>query len=48
MKEVDRADFTDFLPYTDCPTPISETKNLSSPHMHAIILELMKKHLIGK
>ena len=38
MKEVDRADFTEMLPYTDCPSPIGYSANIAAPHMHAIIL----------
>jgi protein-L-isoaspartate(D-aspartate) O-methyltransferase len=38
MKEVDRADFTDLLPYTDCPSPIGYSTSIAAPHMHAMIL----------
>jgi len=38
MKEVDRADFTNLLPYTDCPAPIGHSTNIAAPHMHVIIL----------
>jgi len=45
MKMVDRADFTDLLPYTDCPSPIGYDAKIGAPHMHAMILELMRDHL---
>ena len=38
MKEVDRADFTHLLPYTDCPSPIGYSRSIPAPHMHAMIL----------
>jgi len=41
MKEVDRADFTDLLPYTDCPSPIGYSTSIAAPHMHAMILVLL-------
>lgn len=48
MKEVDRADFVNLLPHTDCPAPIGYSANISAPHMDAISLELLKDHLVGK
>jgi protein-L-isoaspartate O-methyltransferase len=36
--EVDRADFTNFLPHTDCATPIGYNSHLKAPNMHAVIL----------
>ena len=41
MKAVDRADFTDLLPYTDCPSPIGYSTSIAAPHMHAMILVLL-------
>lgn len=38
MKQVDRGDFTDLLPYVDCPTPLSYSTSIAAPHMHAMIL----------
>jgi protein-L-isoaspartate O-methyltransferase len=50
MKEVDRADYVDMLPYTDwfphpfskfkfkSPSPIGYSANISAPHMDAICL----------
>lgn len=38
MKSVDRSDFTDLLPYTDCPAPIGYSASIAAPHMHAMIL----------
>ena len=38
MKEVDRADFTHLLPYTDSPSPIGYSRSLAAPHMQAMIL----------
>jgi protein-L-isoaspartate(D-aspartate) O-methyltransferase len=40
LKAVDRADFTQLLPYTDCPSPIGFSRSLAAPHMHAMILVL--------
>lgn len=48
MKEVDRGDFVEMLPYTDCPAPLGYSANISAPHMDAICLELLKDHLNGK
>ena len=50
MSKVDRADFTDSLPYDDNPTPfkIEKEAKLQSPQQHAIALELLKNNLIGK
>jgi len=48
MKDVDRGDFADMLPYTDCPAPIGYSSNISAPHMDAMCLELLKDHLVGK
>jgi len=48
MKEVDRADFVKMLPYTDCPSPIGYSANISAPHMDAICLELLRDHLTTK
>jgi len=45
FKAVKRGDFTDLLPYTDCPAPIGYEASIGAPHMHAMIMELLKDHL---
>ena len=39
MFEVDRADFTENLPYLNRPIPIGFNVTISAPHMHALALE---------
>lgn len=38
MNQVDRADFTDMLPYTDCPSPIGYNTHIKAPKKHAMVL----------
>ena len=41
MNKVDRADFSEMLPYTNCPSPIiGYDTHIKSPEQHAIILVL--------
>ncbi len=47
MKLVDRATFTKFLPYQDCPSPIGFQACINAPHIDAIILELLKDPLLN-
>uniref|UniRef100_A0AC34PU91 Protein-L-isoaspartate O-methyltransferase n=1 Tax=Panagrolaimus sp. JU765 TaxID=591449 RepID=A0AC34PU91_9BILA len=41
MLAVDRADFTDIDPYSDCPQSIGSNATISAPHMHAAALEAL-------
>ncbi len=45
MLQVDRADFTDTLPYEDHPQYIDYNATISAPHMHAYALEYLSKYL---
>ncbi|CAJ0582744.1 unnamed protein product, partial [Mesorhabditis spiculigera] len=46
MLAVDRADFTDHLPYQDSPQGIGYNATISAPHMHAHALQNMEAHLV--
>jgi protein-L-isoaspartate(D-aspartate) O-methyltransferase len=45
MLQVDRADFTDTLPYEDHPQYIDYNATISAPHMHAYALEYLSDYL---
>lgn len=47
MTKVDRADFCDFpeYSYVDCPQSIGFNATISSPSIHAMVLEIMRTKL---